>query len=213
MGHTLSHRITPEFSENIRHGHIALFTGPFYIYHDLIDHELVIVIESKGMFDGKAPADIDGIQFGANFLQLAIEIDDLVEFAPVIDIVLNALVEENMKHLELEPVLISLYLVDIEFQHIPGPEAQSAGIKGESGFFFGCYPDSQFEGGLDGFLILLQFILIVKHRNHVLETGIKEGSDPADIGFLFKSVADDVDILSDLFFLVKFLDDLDIIGI
>ena len=43
------------------------------------------------MFDREAAADIDGVQFGVYLLELAIKVDDLIQFAPVIDIVFDAL--------------------------------------------------------------------------------------------------------------------------
>src|SRR5688572_12903956 len=125
MRHALSHRKTSEFGEDMRHWNVILLARLFDISYNFIDHELVVVLKSQRVFYGKSTPDIDGIQFGADLFQLAIQVDHLVKLTPVIDIVFYALVQENMEHLELEPVFISFDLVNIEFQYVPGAEPEA----------------------------------------------------------------------------------------
>jgi hypothetical protein len=70
------------------------------------------------MFDGEAAADIDGIKFGADLFQLAIQVDYFIEFTPVINIVFDAFVEEDVQHFQLEPVFIAFNLIYIKFQDV-----------------------------------------------------------------------------------------------
>ena len=189
MRHALPYRVAPEFGEDMRHGDIAALAGLLYIPYDLIDHELVIVFEAQGMLDRKAPAYIDGIQLGADLFQLAIEIDHLIELAPVVDIVLDPFVEEDMKHFQLKAIFIAFDLVHIEFQDIPWPKPETGGIEREGGLFFRGHPYPQFEGSFYRSLVLLQFIFVIQHGDHILKPAVKQGGDPAGIGFLFETIA------------------------
>src|SRR5664279_815956 len=42
MSHTLPHRITSEFGENIRHGYMIALAGFLNIADNFVDHELII---------------------------------------------------------------------------------------------------------------------------------------------------------------------------
>ena len=213
MRHALAHRIAAELGEDVRHGHVVSFAGLFYITYDLVDHELVIIFKAKGVLDGEPTADIDGIQLGADLFELTVQVDDLVQLAPIVDIVLDALIEKDVQHLQLEAVFVPLDLVHIELEYIPGPESKPGGVKREGRLFFCRHPDAQFERDFHGAFVLLQFVLIVQNGDDVPETAIQQGSDAAGIGFLFEPVADDKSILRDLLALVQLLDDIDIVGI
>src|SRR6185437_16725097 len=129
MGHALAYRITSKFGEDMRHGYIAPLASLLDIPHYFVDHELIIIFESQGMLDRETAADVDRIQLRADLFQLAIQIDHLIQLAPIIDVVLDALVEKDMEHFQLEPVFIPFDLVHIEFEHIAGPETQPGGIE------------------------------------------------------------------------------------
>src|SRR5690606_38565465 len=110
MSHTFTHRITSELGENIGHGNLILLTGLFNISDDFRDHELIIIFKTKRMLYWKTAPDIYGVEFGTDLLQLTVQIDDLIELTPVIDIVFDALVKEYMEHLQLKPVFIAFNL-------------------------------------------------------------------------------------------------------
>src|SRR5690349_1890332 len=109
MGHALSYRITAKLRKDIRHGHFRFLAGYLDIPYDLIDHELVVVIEPERMLDRKSTPYIDRIQFRTDLFQLAIKINDLVQFAPVVYIILDPFVQEDMQHFQLKLAFVSLY--------------------------------------------------------------------------------------------------------
>jgi hypothetical protein len=194
------------------HGNIIPFAGLFDVGDDLVDHELVIVFEAERMFDGESAADIDGIQFGADLFQLAVEVDHLIELTPVIDVVLDPFIEEDMEHFQLKAVFVALDLIDIEFQHLPGPETETGSIERKGRLFFCRHPDTQLEGHLHRPLILLELILVVQDGDDVFESAVEQGGDPAGIALLFEPVADDEGIFGDLLPLVQLFNDFDVIG-
>src|ERR1700754_1573791 len=95
MRHALSYCVATKLRKDVGHRYVIPFAGFLDIAYDLIDHELIIVFKTQRMFDREATADIDRIQLRTDLLKLAIKVDDLVQLAPVIDIVLDPLVEED----------------------------------------------------------------------------------------------------------------------
>ena len=109
-------------------------------------------------------------------------------------------------------MLISFDIVDIEFKDVLGPESQSGCVERESGFLFRGYTDPKFKWYFDGSLVIVELFLVVQYRNGILEACIQQSGNAGCIGFLFVSVADDIDLFVDLLLFVEFVDDLDIIG-
>src|SRR5882762_9310034 len=101
MCHALPYSIATELRKDVWHRYIVPLAGFLDITYDLIDHELVVVFKTQRMLDREATADIDRIQLGTDLLELAVKVNDLVQFAPVIDIVLDPFVEEDVQHLQL----------------------------------------------------------------------------------------------------------------
>ena len=112
------------------------------------------------MLDGKSAADIDRIQLGTDLLQLAIQVDHLIQLTPVIDIVLDAFVQKDMKHLQLEFVFVALDLVYIKFQDVFRADAKPGSIKRKRRLFFRGNPDAQLERHSHGFRVFFQFSLL-----------------------------------------------------
>ena len=70
------------------------------------------------MFDREAAADIDGIQFGADLLQLAVQVDHFIQLAPVINIILDAFIQEQVQHLQVVAVFIPFNFIYLKFQDV-----------------------------------------------------------------------------------------------
>src|SRR5882757_6198967 len=107
MRHALPYCKTAKLGVYIGHLNLRLFAGGFDIAYNFINHELVIVFKPKGMFDRESSTNIDRIKLRTYFFQLAIKVDDLIQFTPVIDIILNTFVQKNVEHLQLELAFIT----------------------------------------------------------------------------------------------------------
>src|SRR5690554_7400274 len=81
--------------------HVVLDADPLYVFHNLVCHILVVILEVYGTFDRKATSDIYGVQFRAYFLELTIFINKTAQFAPIVGCVLNARINEEVKHFQL----------------------------------------------------------------------------------------------------------------
>ena len=118
MCHALSYSITTKLCKDIRHRYFIPVAGDFDVAYNFIDHELVIVFETERVFDGEATTDINRIQFRTNFFQLTIKVDHFIEFTPVIDIIFDSFVEEDVQHFQLEAVFVAFNLIYIKFQNV-----------------------------------------------------------------------------------------------
>ena len=96
-----------------------------------------------------------------------------------------------MQHLQLKTVFISFDLIYIEFQYVPGTEAQTGSIKRKIRLFFCGNADAQLKGHFDRTLVLLQLVLVVQDRYYILKSGVQQGGNAAGIRLLLKPVADD----------------------
>ena len=117
--------LAAELCVDVRHFDLSLFTSFFDVPHDLIDHELIVIFKSEGVLDGKSATDIDGVKLWTDFLQLAIEVHHLIEFRPIVDVVLDTLVQEDVQHLQLELIFISFDVINIELEDIFRSNAKS----------------------------------------------------------------------------------------
>ena len=105
------------------------------------------------MLDWESAADIYRIKLRTDFFQLAIEIDHLVQLTPIIDIILYAFVQKDMKHFQLKLLFVSFDLVDIKFEDVFCTYTQSRRVKRKIRFFFGSNTYAEFKGFLDRLLV------------------------------------------------------------
>src|SRR5258706_5864088 len=78
-----THSEASKFGEDVRHGHIVLLTNPLDVFHDLLDHVLVIVLKGERCFNWEAAPDINRVENVADLSHLAILENEAAEFTPI----------------------------------------------------------------------------------------------------------------------------------
>ncbi len=198
-----------ELGEDIWLLHIVGIANVLDLRHDLLGHIFVIVVESERILDGEAAADVQRIELRRQLLQLAIDLNALVQLVPIVGRILDTGVDEEMKHLELhllvvlDPLLIIRYDVVVAY-------SQTRGVKIELGLLLRCDADAYLAGFLDD-VQQIQLLLVVDHRNGIGKTAVDQVGDVLHILRPFEAVANDVDVLVDEAALVERIDDVDVV--
>src|SRR6476620_7885083 len=133
------------------------------------------------MLDRKTSADIYRIEFRADFLKLAIQVNNFIQLTPVIDVILYTLVQKYVKHFQLKAVFVSFDLIYVKFEYVARAKSKSRRIKRKRRFFFCCHTDTELKGNFYRFLVSLQFFGIVEHRHHILKSCVEKVGNPAGI--------------------------------
>ena len=138
-----------------------------------------------------------------------------MQFAPVIDIILDAFVEEDMQHLQLEFIFIAFDIIYIKFQYVFCFHSQAGSIKRKCRLFFCGNAYTHFDGiaCTDTTLVHVQLFLIIQHGDHIFKAVIEQLGDAGGIILLLEAVAYNMNILIDLFSFVKGIDDIDIVSV
>lgn len=89
-----------EFGEDVWFVDAAIGADVFDLGEDFFGHVFVVVVGGEGVFDGEAAADVEGVELGADVLEVAVDVDAFGEFVPVVGGVSDAGVDEEMEHFE-----------------------------------------------------------------------------------------------------------------
>ena len=79
--------------------------------HYLLDHILVVVVHAEGILYRQSATDVQGVEGRADGLQVAVDIDALAQLVPVVGVVLDAGVDEEVQHLETELLVMAELLL------------------------------------------------------------------------------------------------------
>ena len=210
-GAAFAHGKRSEFGKNVRFGDSGLFAEVLDLGYDLFGHILVIVIERERVFDRKAAADIQRIEFGADLLQFVIDTEALVQLVPVIGCIFDAGVDEKVQHLQLE-LLVRFDPGLVELDDVVVADAEPRGVEIEFRLLFGCDADTDLARFVDCVVEQVQFAFVVENRNGVLEAVVDQRRYIFDILRPFEPVADDVDIFVDNPAVVQCVDDVDVVS-
>ena len=131
--------------------------------HYLLDHVFVVVVHAEGILDRQSAADIQGIEGRADGLEVAVDVDTLAQLVPVVGVVLDAGVDEEVQHLEAEfLVLAELFLV--EWHDVLVADAQTGGVELELWLLLGGDTDADAGRHIDSRIELVEL-------GHVVQDG------------------------------------------
>src|SRR5688572_27242162 len=83
-GTAFPYGVASKFRKNVWNRYVVLVTNPLDVFHDLLDHVFIIILESERGLDGESTADIDRIQRWTNLLQFAILENEAAELTPIV---------------------------------------------------------------------------------------------------------------------------------
>ena len=167
--------------------------------------------EIERVLDGKSAADIEAVELRADGLELAVDVHTLGQLVPIISRILDARIDEEMEHLELELlVLVNLGLVEV--YDVVVADTQARGVEVEFGLLLAGDADADLALGGEGPVEEVDLLLVVDYRNRVLEAVLEQLGDILHVLRTLEAVADDVAVLVDHAAVVEGVDDVDVVG-
>ena len=206
-----AHGERSELGEDIGFLDAVHLADVFDLRHDLLGHVLVVVFEVERVLDREAAADVQAVQFGADGLQLAVDVEALAQLVPVVGRVLDACVDEEVEHLQLE-LLVGLDLALVEVDDVVVADAQTRGVEIEFRLLLAGDADAHLALFLDRGVQQFDLLLVVDHGDGVFEPVVDQLRDILHVLRTFETVADDVTVLVDDPAVVEGVDDVDVVG-
>ena len=206
-----AHGERAEFGENVGFLDAVALADVLDLRHDLLGEVLVVVFEVERVLDRETAADVEAVQLGTDGLQLAVDVHALRQLVPVVGRVLDAGVDEEMQHLELEFLAVAEFCL-VEIDDVVVADSQPRGVEVELGFLLAGDADADLALLGERVLEQLQLLLVVQHGDRVRETVVDELGDILDVLRAFETVADDVAVLVDDAAVVEGVDDVDVVG-
>ena len=205
-----AYREGAELGEDVRFFGVVALADVLDLGDDLFGQVLVVVLEVERVLDRESAADVEAVQFGADGLQLAVDVDALRQLVPVVGRVLDAGIDEEVQHLELE-LLAVLEFGLVEVDDVVVADTQTRGVELELGFLLAGDADADFAFLGERILEQLQLLLVVEHRNGVHEAVVDQLGDVLHILRPLETVADDVAVLVDDSAVVERVDDMNVV--
>lgn len=185
-----------EFGEDIGLLHPVAMTDALDLGDDLFGEVLVVILEVERVLDRESAADVKAVQLGADGLQFAVDVHALRQLVPVVSGVLDAGVDEEVKHLELE-LLAPLDLLLVEIQNVVVADTEARGVEFELGFLLAGDSQADLAGFGEGVFEEVDLLLVVHHGDRIDESVVDQLGDILHVLRAFEAVADDVDVLVD----------------
>ena len=160
------------------------------------------------MFHRKATTDIERIERRALFAQLAIDSQAFLQLVPIVEAVLNSVVNKEVKHLQLEEFLF-LDDVAVVVHDLAMADSQTGGVIVGLRFFARGDTDSDVAFLLHQRDEVVQFVHVVQHRQ-TIEPIIDQLRDQLHIQFALVTVVNDVGVLRDLAILKQVPNDVNV---
>ena len=98
-GSALTYGIGTELGENVGLLDSSGVADALDLGHHLLNHVLVVVVHAQGVLDRQAAAYVQGIEGRADSLEVAVYVDTFAQLVPVVGVVLDAGVDEEVQHL------------------------------------------------------------------------------------------------------------------
>ena len=117
-----------EFGEDVGFVDFAIGANVFDLREDFFGHIFVVVGGGEGGFAGEAATDVEGVEFGTDALEVAVDVDAFGEFVPVIGGVADAGVDEEMEHFEAE-LPVGLDVLFVEADDVAVAHAEAGGVE------------------------------------------------------------------------------------
>ena len=210
-GAAFAHGERPEFGEDVGFLDAVSLADVLDLGDDLLGEVLVVVLEVQGVLDRETAADVEAVELGADGLEFAVDVHALRQLVPVVGGVLDAGIDEEVQHLELE-LLAVLEFGLVEGDDVVVADSEARGVEVELGLLLAGDADSDLALLGEGVLEEVELLLVVQHGDRVGEPVVDELGDVLDILRAFESVADDVPVLVDDAAVVEGVDDMDVVG-
>lgn len=210
-GAAFAYGILAELGEDIGFGHVFFLAGIEDVVDDFADHVFVVELEAEGVAYGHTAADVDGVEVFALFAELAVEFDGLFEFAPVVEGIPDAGIDEEVEHAQAEFGVAGDALA-VEVDDVGRADAEAGGIELEVGFFFGGYADAEVAYAGDVLGVVFYLVEVIADGDDVFKAVVDEVYDAAQVVFGLEAVADDDDVFIDLLLAVEAPDEIDVEG-
>ncbi len=209
-GAALGHGEAAELAVDVRFLHVVLVADVLDAGHDLAHHVVEIELEAQAVLHGQAAADVQGVEGGAELLQVAVHVHALAQFVPVVGAVADARVDEEVHELELELALLA-HVAHVEGDDVLVADAQAAGVELELGGLLGGDADADVAVAVDHLVQLLQLGHVVDDRHH-LHPLVGQAADAADVAVVLEAVAQDGGVGGQLAALHEQFDHLQVVG-
>ena len=186
----------PELGEDVGFLRVVAVADVLDLGDDLLGQVFVVVLEVERVLDGEPAADVEAVQLGADGFEFAVDVHALRQLVPVVGRVLDARVDEEMQHLELE-LLAVLELGLVEVDDVVVADTQPRGVELELGFLLAGDADADLAFLGEGVLEQVELLLVVQHGDRVDEAVVHQLGDVLHVLRALEPVADDVTVFVD----------------
>ena len=208
----LAHGEGAEFGEDVWFLDATVGADGFDLGQYLFGHVFVVVVGGQAHFAGESAADVEGVEFGADALEVAVHIDALGQLVPVVGGVADAGIDEEVEHFEAE-LGVRLHLFLVERDDVVVADAEARGVEVELGLLFGGNADAElhgFQSVVEGAVEGVVFVLVVEDGDDVVEAVAEDAHDVFYVLVFLEAVADDDFVLVDEALRVQLLDEVDV---